>query len=191
MMHKTGLIILLSVAVLNYFVSLFPLYASDFGKSISKTTKVNSYELFFPIVAGTLPTDKKYIFKVLRDLVIPYFTQNTVKKVKIYTDISNKRLLEAEQMLLLGRNDLAENCLIKSAIFLKKAIKQAEKANKEDAVILVSFTILETVSKQETFLPYLARDKEESILNLLEQNYKEVETIKNDANNLLFKYLHP
>lgn len=118
---KTAILVLLMIFVLPLSV-----YAgSDLDKS--------SYELFYPIVAGKVPGDKWYSFKIFREKLVSFFLFNSSKKIEYHSSLSKKRLVEAEKLISTNKNlTLGLTTLEKSADELKTAWKIAQ--TKTDSV---------------------------------------------------------
>lgn len=185
---------LLNILVLSWLLSItivsLPVYASEFEEAVSQTYSVNSYELFHPMVAGVLPGQPAYFLKTLRDKKDEFFAFDRFEKSKVNLHLSNKRLLEGEQLLLLGKDELAIKTLKSSQKHLLKAINLTQKIKKEEEVLSISLQILETSGKQQKLLAFLAKNQGEEIRDVLENNYNFTQEAGKFSDELIFKFLH-
>jgi len=68
--------------------------------SLAKDVKAqNSYELFWPIVAGRTSEDPLYFLKLLKEKVRGVLIFSDVKKAEYYLFLSEKRLVEFENLV--------------------------------------------------------------------------------------------
>lgn len=190
-----------NLCVLLFFIFLSPFLqtgllvnAQDFEELRKNVSEVNSYELFFPMVAGTLPTKKTYILKVIRDEGGILFSYDKGTKVARLLDVSNKRLLEAEQLLLQGNQKLALKSLDNSRKKMLKVIKimssLSKKDKNEELVLNASLAMSETSAKQQRLLLFLSRNANEMLLESLKLNYDTSKSLEKFADEILFKFLH-
>lgn len=164
-------------------------YGESFQELIESSPEVNSYEIFYPVVAGILPTNKKYLLKVIRDELDILLMKDIASKANKYVEISNKKILEAEQLMLSQNTDLALKSLRKSAAYLNKALKLASKVEEEEQIISISTTILDASKKQQKFLPSLAKEFPQ-ISQEAEVNYNLSLASEEISNKLVYKFLH-
>jgi len=66
-------------------------------------SKMTNYEMFWPIVAGKIPGDRFYSLKLWRDKILASLYFSPLKKSEYLKQLANKRLVEAEKLLELGR----------------------------------------------------------------------------------------
>jgi len=81
-----------------------------------------SYELFWPIVAGKVPGDRFYGLKIWRDKVLASLYFSPLKKSEYFKQLANKRLLEAEKLLEIGRTSYFSQTLQQSLEYLEKGL---------------------------------------------------------------------
>lgn len=185
-----------NLLIFLFFALVFlpPVYASEFEEQREYVSEINSYELFFPMVAGTLPTKKIYILKVIRDEGAILFSSNKGKKVEILLDVSDKRLLEAEQLLLQGNQNLALKSLTDSRKKILKVMKimgdSSKKDKDEELIINTSLAMSETAAKQQRLLLFLSRNANEMLLESLKLNYDTSKSLEKFSDEILFKFLH-
>lgn len=95
----------------------------------SAKAAVNSYELFWPLVAGkTMADGFVYQLKILKEDVRGYLIFGPAQKANYQVFQASKRLLEAEKLVLDKKDDLA-------SLTLDKAIALLSAANKGSANI--------------------------------------------------------
>lgn len=84
--------------------------AATIGDEV-KTTKenqtVNSYELFWPLVAGKTEKDSLYFLKLLKERVQGWFIGRDSKKADYEVLLGTKRVLETEVLIKNGKVDSA------------------------------------------------------------------------------------
>ena len=121
---------------------------------------VDSYELFWPTVAGVTMDDPKYILKTLKENVRGFFIFGKAQKVDYLITLAIKRTVEAEKLTKLDKKDLAQ-----------KTFGKAEK-NVQDAIDLSkpSLKSLDTsiinAGKLNKFLTFL---KQEELLSKVKE----------------------
>lgn len=125
----------LFLALLLSVVTIYPASA-QIQKATSTPTispvKVNSYELFYPIVAGITEGDFWYNLKQVRESIAEKLTFGDIKKADYHLILSKKRLVEAEKLLLV-KKDLAnaKKTLEKSTQELKTAVSLTKTAQEK------------------------------------------------------------
>ena len=65
---------------------------------------MSTYELFWPLVAGKIPGDGFYQLKKWRDNLMIKLFFSKLKKAEYLKQLANKRLIEAEKLLEVGRD---------------------------------------------------------------------------------------
>lgn len=94
--------------------------------SVSAT--VNSYELFYPMVAGKTVADGfVYKLKILKENIRGSLIFGPTQKANYNVYLATKRLLEAEKLLVEKKDDLALITLDTTINHLKLANKSSEK----------------------------------------------------------------
>ena len=66
-------------------------------------SSMTTYEMFWPVVAGKVPGDRFYILKIWRDKFIGFLMFSDLKKSEYLKTLANKRLVEAERLVEIGR----------------------------------------------------------------------------------------
>lgn len=83
---------------------------------------MTTYEMFWPLVAGKVPGDGLYQFKVWRDKLMGLFYFNKSKKSEYLKQLANKRLIEIERLVELERHSHLESTLQKSSDNLERGV---------------------------------------------------------------------
>lgn len=136
-------------------------------KPTPTTIEVNSYELFWPIVAGRVQGDSMYSLKIFKEKLRGRFIFSNLKKAEYNTVLSKKRLLEFEKLAITNK-DFKNSA--KTLEVLKKTqeqvVDQLSQAKKDGLdVSLSSQTIAETFDKEASLL--------QSILSKIDDSQKE------------------
>ena len=73
-------------------------------KQAPQPIEVNSYELFWPIVAGRVQGDSLYSLKIFKENLRGRFIFSNLKKAEYNTVLSEKRLLEFEKLAIVNKD---------------------------------------------------------------------------------------
>lgn len=95
--------------------------------------EANSFELFWPMVAGKTSQDSLYFLKTLKEKVRGIFIFGAPQKAEYAVFISTKRVLEAEKLLTDGKEDAAVKAIDAAIAQLAKAENQVTKAKEAKA----------------------------------------------------------
>ena len=129
-------------------------FASVFAQKNAETKEVNSFELFWPVVAGRTMGDSLYRLKIFKENVRGALIFGKSQKVDYEVFLSIKRAVEAEKLLADGKVDLAKKTLEKMSKLLDEALSNLEAAQGE------RIENIDEVNKRldnlEIFLPHLA-----------------------------------
>ncbi|QQS38628.1 hypothetical protein IPM62_04575 [Candidatus Woesebacteria bacterium] len=87
-------------------------------------SEINSYELFWPLVAGKTRTEKMYFLKRIKEKTRGALIFGSSQKVDYHVFIAVKRTLETEKLLNEGKKDAASDTL-------KDAIEELDKAEEK------------------------------------------------------------
>jgi len=130
-----------------------------------EVAEVNSFELFWPVVAGKTRGDSLYFLKSLKEKVIGILVFGDAKKADYLISLATKRVVEAEKLLLDGKEDLAIKTLDEAE---ENVVKSREywdgvdnKANEGDIMI----NIKNQLTNIEVFLNFLETDNEGVVKN--------------------------
>ncbi len=120
---------------------------------------VNSYELFWPVVAGKVRGDSMYFLKSLKESLRELITFSTYKKVDYNILLSEKRTVEAEKLILDNKNDKDIDTT------LSEAQKKREKAHallariNQDTKPLIG-RLRSSLERQQALLIYLRSESD-------------------------------
>lgn len=117
---------------------------------------VDSYDLFWPIAAGKVMGDPMYFLKSLKETLREVLVFGDYKKSEYNITLSEKRLLEAEQLILV-KNDL-ENAKLTVNVAkskMQKAIESAEKAKDSPDIATLKTKLALSADKQRKLTNYI------------------------------------
>ena len=124
--------------------------------------EINSFELFWPIVAGKTEGDSLYQLKLFKENLREFLIPSSIKKADYNIVLSEKRLVEAEKLLMSSRIDLAKKTLEKATFRRQKALSLYEKAKNSGAGISdLSAHFITSFEKQRSLLLYLSSKTQE------------------------------
>lgn len=122
-----------------------------------KPIRVDSFELFWPIVAGKVEGDSMYRLKIFKENIRRYLILSSLKKAEYLTFISSKRLVEFEELALFRKN--FENATKTLGVYMsthKKIFSYLDKAKSDGVVITNTQSIIEdTLNRQLSLLNYI------------------------------------
>ncbi|MBI4039337.1 hypothetical protein HY388_00735 [Candidatus Daviesbacteria bacterium] len=150
------LFLTLLLSVITIYPALAQIPKATSTQTISPV-KINSYELFYPIVAGITEGDFWYNLKLLREAIAEKLTFGDIKKADYHLILSKKRLVEAEKLLLV-KKDLAnaKKTLEKSTRELKTALSLAQTAQEKGKKVKDLYQAISSeASKEVLFLASL------------------------------------
>ncbi len=119
---------------------------------------VNSFELFWPMVAGKTRESKTYFLKILKEKIRNFLIFAPAQKADNNVFLSVKRLLESETLLNVDKKDLATLTLKDAQSEVEKAIGSVAKA-KKDELSPVSGQMKERLSKMQKLIALLVDKK--------------------------------
>lgn len=96
---------------------------------------VNSYELFWPLVAGRTEGDSLYFLKLLKERIQGWFIGRDSKKADYEILLGTKRMLEAEMLIKDSKIDSALRTLEKADFYFSKAYNDIKTADSKGKLI--------------------------------------------------------
>jgi len=165
--------------VLKRLLVLVALFFLVLQSSITpvKSKEVDSYELFWPLVAGKTAGDSWYFLKTSKEKVRGSFIFGNVQKADYMVLLATKRILEAEKLVSEKKFELADWTLNQSLFNLNKALISIKKAGGEKTVFQNrAANVVNRLNNLNEFLPYLTEksDSNKEILNQISSKVKEV-----------------
>ncbi len=136
-------------------------------------SNISSFELFWPIVAGKTMGDSFYFAKTLKEGLRGKLIFGSAQKADYFVFLATKRVIEAEKLILEGKEDLAVKTLVQATKLLDKAVINVDQALakgvpfQEQAVNMGN-----RLSNLETFIPNLitkAGKNKESLTKIFEK----------------------
>jgi len=127
---KNILIIFLSFFLLLGFH--LPLFAQDslvVDDDSSKSMEVNSFELFWPVVAGKTKGDSLYGLKLFKEKLRGFLIFGEPQKANYNAFLATKRLVEAEKLIKGGKDNFSDVTLDKMMGSLVKVEENVDIAN--------------------------------------------------------------
>lgn len=170
------------IATLFVFIlSVNTVIASELGNKVEQPSvvKVSSSELFWPITAGAVMGEMLYPLKSLKENLRGLIIFGNVKKADYLITLSEKRLIEAEKLLVEkkdynnGRKSLEESQL-KAQEFVK-AIEKSEAGG--EYVVEVKLRAVRSLEKQKALGTYLATQVPDEQKEIVKKNLADLDTI--------------
>lgn len=129
---------------------------SSEAKNLKMTEKIDSYELFWPIVAGKTLGDSGYFLKTFKESLREALIFGKVQKSDYQLFLTTKRIIEAEKLIINNRSDLVLKTLDKAIAKLSSAKINYDKAKNNSSVVGSSKDeINNKLSNLEKFTPQL------------------------------------
>lgn len=125
---KLKFLAVLSVLWLFLPVMVFAQEEKD-ESSTALPEEVNSYELFWPLVAGKTEGDSFYFLKLFKEQVQGWFISGDSKKADYAVLLGVKRVLEAEELIKNNKIDLALKAIERADSQFSKAYNHIKTAD--------------------------------------------------------------
>lgn len=141
-------------------VLIFGVIAPTFAQNATTNEEINSFELFWPIVAGRTIDDPLYPLKSLKEKIRGWFIFGKPQKAEYAITLATKRVVEAEKLLGDGKKELAEKTLDKALTQLNEAERKIKRAGGS----LDNFVneINNKLDNLEKFIPQLSSQNEDA-----------------------------
>lgn len=140
-------------------------------------SSMTTYELFWPITAGKVPGDKFYNLKVWRDKLMGYLFFNPVKKSEYLKQLANKRLLEAEKLVELDRQQFLQETLEKSIKYMKDGLEILSSAEQTSESAWLEDEYAKDLKKHLIVLGRMEEKAKESQKSIIEDNIKNIDKL--------------
>jgi len=149
------------VTVILFFVFVFTVKDSlvlAVSEVDSKSPEINSFELFWPVVAGKVQGDNLYTLKLFKEKIRGYFIFSVVKKAEYFSFLSTKRLVEYEKLTLVDKDiNNASKTLTAVLNMQRKAMTYLDRAEKEGSNTVETVRIVtNTFNRQLSLLNSIA-----------------------------------
>lgn len=140
----------------------------DLNPTFTPNSQINSFELFWPVVAGKTTGDSFYSLKILKEKIRGFFIFGRPEKADYNVFLLVKRSVEAEKLLGEGKVDLANKTLDRAIAEVENARSIAEAGTDFSNV---ADEINNRLDNLEIFLPWLLEeypDETEKLNQLLD-----------------------
>lgn len=153
--------------LLSFFIFLgvfSPIFAQDLDVvEATSEAEVNSFELFWPIVAGKTKGDSLYILKTLKEKVRGFFIFGKAQKADYQIFLATKRVVEAEKLINDGKEELAIKTLDEAEESIEKARENWDKVENKAGEGSIMVNIKKQLTNIEIFLNYFVNKNEGSV----------------------------
>lgn len=149
-------------------LTLPPVLAQE-GNEVQKekiVAEVNSFELFWPLVAGrTMDDGFIYSLKILKETVRGWLVFGNSQKADYAVFLGTKRVLEAEKLLKEEEKDVADKTFDEALEQFKEAQENVVEASAKKSLSTNSVaTMKPRLNNLMDFLPTLMSDKAKEVL---------------------------
>ena len=166
---------LLSAIFLFTFVFSSGVSAQEEITTQEETVEISSFELFWPISAGKTMGDSLYFLKSFKETFRGWLIFGKVQKAEYSLQLATKRIVEAEKLINLDKNDLATKSLDRGLELLNNMVKNLDLAAEEDMGQEVVDQTNDRLNNLEIFLPWLSeknsdmKDKLQEVLDKVKE----------------------
>lgn len=165
------LLVLIVCFLTTFALTIQPIFAQKLASpspqpslSSMPIQEVNSFELFWPLVAGkTVDDGFVYSIKLLKEKVRGWLIFSKVSKANYEVFLATKRVLEAEKLIKEGKSDLANKTLDVVIKNLQEAEKRLEVAlRNEEALGTDASSMISRLENIDKLALWLATQEEKS-----------------------------
>lgn len=154
-MFKRLLSIFLSFIVMFFSVSS-SMAQEEMEAMTEPVVEINSFELFWPVVAGKTASDPLYFIKRLKEDVRGFLIFGAPEKADYMIFLTTKRIVEAEKLMQEDKKDLANKTLQSTSRNLQIVSEKLDQALKEGKPFSeISGNIIKQASNIELFSKWL------------------------------------
>lgn len=134
--------------------------------------QVNSFELFWPISAGRVMGDPLYFLKSLKETLREILIFSDVKKAEYNMTLSEKRLVEAENLFMIKKNYQNGKLSLEAAQEKReKAISLLGKTKEKGRnITYVKNAVISSFERQRALLNYITTQIPEEQRSIIEGN---------------------
>lgn len=178
---KTALVSLLLLILVFPSVSLAQeemVIENEISESAEVET-VDSFELFWPIVAGKVMGDPVYFLKSLKERLREFLIFSSFKKADYNITLSEKRTVEAEYLFMVKKDyKNAKKSLDAAQAKRERALGLIKKAEEEGRYVVdLKNAQTGSLEKQRLLLNYLATVVEEEQKSVIEENVSQLNSL--------------
>lgn len=173
-MNSIVVIIIAFIFFLYLVVALNQVLAQDFSEATtsSQVEKINSFELFWPIAAGKVMGDPLYSLKSFKESLRELFIFSDLKKGDYNISLSEKRVVEAEKLLLEVKDyQNAQKTLDEAQRRREMALNFIKKGKNQDQYVVdLEKRLEDSLSKQRALLHYISTYVPEIPKSMIDKN---------------------
>lgn len=125
--------------------------------NIAETKEINSFEYFWPVVAGKVRGDRFYSLKRFKENLQGMLIFNKVSKAEYHSFLATKRIVESEKLINDGKTDQVNKALDDAKSNIEKANELSQKALNSNAAFGENGPLMvERMDKISTFSAWLS-----------------------------------
>lgn len=144
--------------------------SQETSPSAQLSRQINSYELFWPLVAGKVEGDSLYFLKILKENLRGMVIFGPAKKAEYAVLLGTKRVLEAEKLTEKGNQDLATKTLLRALDKYKSAKTNIESIKRNSGTLGPSYgEISNRLSNMQTYLASVLSRRKGEVKTKLEE----------------------
>lgn len=171
--------LILGLAVAVFVLSSQLAFAQKLSSPSSSPTPeaINSYEVFWPLVAGKTMDDPLYFLKSLKENLREILIFGNAEKANYQILIATKRILEAEVLINKDKFELALTTLDRALKKLHEASSNFEKAKQAGSAGNYSDSVIRLENVRKLIGTILARETDDSLKNKLNEVNSQAESL--------------
>lgn len=148
-------------------------------ESAQHVEKVNSYELFWPIVAGKAMGEPLYFLKSLKESIREFLIFSAFKKAEYNITLSEKRTVEAEKLLMDKKDyENGKKSLAAAQTRREKALTLLKKAEESgQSVADLKNRFVGSLEKQRALLLYIGTQVPDEQREVIETNVDSLNSV--------------
>lgn len=150
-------------------------------KVATQSAKFNSFEAFWPLVAGKTQEDSLYFLKTWKENLRGFLIFGSAQKAEYEVFLATKRVLEAESLISKNSETAANETVNRALSLLDQSLANLEKSGQDKSIVAVE--IKNRLDNLIILVDKLRESKEgslkENLDNLHSKIEKNLEKIKN------------
>lgn len=152
--------------------------ASFSVSAASPINEINSFELFWPLVAGKTPDDPLYFLKSFKEKVRYMLIFSPARKADYSLFLATKRLLEYEKLLTGTKNDVSQKALNLAFDEFTQVEKNLSLAlSKSESLGDLKSSMMNRLNNLDTFLEWLISKEELVNKSKIEEIFAKVQLL--------------
>lgn len=172
----------IAVLLITLVFSFYLLFSGKAVRAVNtgdtNISPVSSYELFWPIVSGKVMGDKMYSLKIAKEKLREALIFGNSKKANYNIMLSEKRLVEAEKLLVDGKKEEAQKTFTIATQKRQKVMSNIEKTKAAGLSIdTLKGDFVKSLEKQELLLNYLMTIPNSKEVGAVKDSLADVESL--------------